>query len=159
MVKAAANKAMANQRRKRSKPATVDDRRPSKVHDAYWLCAERKFGEYPEHAERGGKWLIFVPVVAIDEVWARIRDATERGILGGSAKASTARPNPNAADPKARVICVYTYDCTDEKDVMRVRAQLRSLGITAKIPYKADDDTFAGKYSKRGDKRISRYYE
>ena len=98
-------------------------------------------------------------MVAIDEVWARIRDATERGLLGGSSKVATARPNPNAANPKTKVICVYTYDCADENDVMRVRTQLRQLGITARIPYKADDDTFAGKYSKRGDKAISRYYE
>jgi len=150
---------MINPRRKKLKPVSIDDLKPSKVTDAYWLRSERKCGEYPEHTARGGKWLIFVPVLAIDEVWAKISDATERGILGGSSKVATARPNPNAANPKTRVICVYTYDCTDEKDVMRVRAQLRSLGITAKIPYKADDDTFAGKYSKRGDKGISRYYE
>src|SRR2546425_6198679 len=51
---------MTNPRPKKSKPVTLDDRRPSTVTDAYWLRAEKKSGEYPEHTDRGGKWLIFV---------------------------------------------------------------------------------------------------
>ncbi len=49
-----------------------------------------------------------------------------------------------------KVICVYTYDWTDEADVRRVRQELRALGITSKIPYKTDDDTNAGRYSSQG---------
>lgn len=91
--------------------------------------------------------------------WDKIKRATEDGKLGSSAKVSTARPNPNAKDPNAKVICVYTYDWTDEKDAKRVREELRRLGISSKIPYKADNDTFAGKYANRGSTRISKYYE
>lgn len=72
---------------------------------------------------------------------------------------STARPNPNATDSSTKVICVYTYDWTDQEDVMRIRQQLRDLGVTSKIPYKADEDTYAGRYRNRGNKRISKYYE
>jgi hypothetical protein len=78
--------------------------------------------------------------------------------LGGSAKVSTAKPNPLATG-RQRVICVYTYDWADEKDVKRIREELRKLGITNKIPYKADQDTASGKYQKRGCTRISKYYE
>jgi len=92
-------------------------------------------------------------------VWAKIKKATEEGKLGDSAKVATAKPNPNATNQATKVICVYTYDWTDEKDVKRVREELRILGITNKIPYKADEDTLSGKYRVRGDTRISKYYE
>jgi hypothetical protein len=140
-------------------PVSPDSLKPSEVTDSYWLSAERKLGAYPNHAENGGKWLVFVPASQVDEVWDKIKRATEDGKLGSSAKVSTARPNPNTKDPNAKVICVYTYDWTDEKDAKRVREELRRLGISSKIPYKADNDTFAGKYANRGSTRISKYYE
>jgi len=133
--------------------------RPSEVTDAYWIYAERKKGKYPKASQRSGKWLVFVDVKNIDEVWMKIKKATEEGKLGDSAKVATAKPNPNATNPATRVICVYTYDWTDEKDIRRVRGELRKLGITNRIPYKADKDTLSGKYSIRGNTRISKYYE
>lgn len=75
------------------------------------------------------------------------------------AKVSTARPNPNAKNPNEHVICVYTYDYRDRGDVDRIRAALRDLGITWKIPYKTDAATRAGQYQVRGHTRISTYYE
>lgn len=147
---------------KRKKPAEVPaaaDPKPSHVTDAYWLHAERKSGTYPVASKNRGKWLVFVPLSEIDEVWAKIKLATEEGRLGSSAKVASARPNPNAKTPGTNVICVYTYDWTDEGDVMRVRQELRQLGIASKIPYKADEDTYAGRYAVRGHKRISKYYE
>jgi hypothetical protein len=92
-------------------------------------------------------------------VWAKIKHATADGRLGDSAKAATAKPNPNASNPALKVICVYTYDWTDTADVGRIRQELRELGIVSKIPYKADHDTLVGRYAKRGHKRISKYYE
>ena len=133
--------------------------RPSQVKHEYWLYANRKRGDYPKATVNSGKWLIFAPISQIDEVWTRIKHATEDGRLGDSAKVATAKPNPNASDPVMKVICVYTYDWTDEADVRRVRQELRALGITSKIPYKADSDTNAGRYSNRSHKRISKYYE
>jgi hypothetical protein len=134
------------------------DAKPSKITDVYWIRAIRKIGEYPKPT-KSGKWLIFVPIGNVDEVWAKIKKATEDGKLGSSAKVATAKPNPNATDSNTKVICVYTYDWTDENDVRRVREELRKLGITNKIPYKADEDTLAGKYRVKGHTRISKYYE
>lgn len=134
------------------------DAKPSEVTDVYWLFAYRKKGEYPKATPRSGKWLIFVDPEEVDEWWAKIKDAVEEGKLGGCAKVSTAKPNPYATSRK-RVICVYTYDSTDEKDVKRIREELRKLGVTWKIPYKTDEDTVSGKYSKKGHRRISKYYE
>lgn len=135
------------------------DTRPFKVTDVYWIYAKRERGRYPKSTQKSGKWLVFVDVKNIDEVWAKVKKATEEGKLGGSAKVATAKPNPNATNTDTKVICVYTYDWTDEKDVRRVREELRKLGITNKIPYKADEDTLSGKYRVRGDTSISKYYE
>jgi hypothetical protein len=146
---------------RRGKPdkSTVDDAKPSQITDVYWVGAERKVGEYPDDTERSGKWMIFVSVADVDEVWAKIKDATEQGLLGSSAKVATARPNPLARDPKKRVICVYTYDSDDVEDVRRVRGKLRELGIVAKIGYKEDAATLAGIYANRGQKPVSKYWE
>ncbi len=146
-------------RRKSPGPPETKERLPSQVTDEYWLFAERGAGSYPAYTEKGGKWLVFVPLPHLDDVWAKIKAATEAGLLGASAKTGTAMLNPNATSPDSKVICVYTYDWTDEVDVKRVREQLRTLGIVAKIPYKSDDDTRAGKYANRGSKGISKYYE
>ena len=135
------------------------DAKPSEVTNVYWIYAKREKGKYPKATQRSGKWLVFVNVKNIDEVWTQVKKVTEEGRLGDSAKVGTAKPNPNATNPDTKVICVYTYDWADEKDVKRVREELRKLGITNKIPYKADEDTLSGKYRIRGDTRISKYYE
>ncbi|MGI0091080.1 MAG: putative phosphothreonine lyase domain-containing protein [Nitrososphaerales archaeon] len=133
--------------------------RPSQVTEVYWIYASRKKTKYPKPSRNSGKWLVFEPVERVNEVWGKIKKATEDGKLGRSSKVATARVNPNAPNPRMKVICVYTYDWTDEADVKRIREALRSLGITQKIPYKSDEDTMEGKYVVRGDKRISKYYE
>ena len=132
---------------------------PSEITDVYWLRAERKKGSYPDPSQRAGKWLIFVPLAAVDEAWRKIKRATEEGKLGGSSKVGTAQPNPNATNRNSRVICVYSYDWKDEEDVRRVRKELRKLGITDRIPYKSDEDTLSGKYRVTGHTRISKYFE
>ena len=135
------------------------DAKPSEVTDVYWIYAKREMGKYSRSTHRSGKWLVFVNVKNVDEVWAKVKKATGEGKLGDSAKVATAKPNPNAKNPDTKVICVYTYDWTDEKDVKRIREELRKLGMTNKIPYKADEDTLSGKYRARGHTKISKYYE
>ena len=151
------SKSVKAKQRKISSP--YSNAKPSEVTDIYWIYATRKKGKYPKPTPRSGKWLIFVSLKNVDEVWAKIKKAVEEGKLGDSAKVATAKPNPLATDPNTKVICVYTYDYTDEKDVKRIREELRKLGITNKIPYKADEDTLSGKYRITGHKRISKYYE
>jgi hypothetical protein len=135
------------------------DKQPSVCTEEYWHIAERKAGDYPLSTERCGKWLIFVPINRVDEAWDTITTAIEAGKLGQSAKVATAKPNPNAQNPNVKVICVYTYDCDDINDVMRIRQALRDLGFTAKMPYKTDDATYKGLYAVKGNSRISLYYE
>lgn len=146
----------ANQRKGAS--AHVDEK-PSEVTEVYWIYAMRKKGEYPKSTVNSGKWLIFVDKNDVDRVWNTIKQATEDGLLGDSSKVATAKPNTLATDPNKKVICVYTFDWTDEEDVKRIREELRKLGITNRIPYKADEDTLSGKYQVMGHRRISKYYE
>jgi len=133
--------------------------KPSEVADVYWIYAWSKKGEYPKPTPRSGKCLVFVDIKNVDEVWAKIKKATEEGRLGGCSKVSTAKPSPLAVSPVMKVICVYTYDWTDEEDARRIREELRKLGIVDKIPYKADEDTLKGRYMIKGHKKISKYYE
>lgn len=133
--------------------------KPSTVTDAYWIYAYRQKGDYPQRSHDSGKWLVFVPEKEVDEVWEKIRSATQEGKLGQASKVATAKDNPLAGGSTNKVICVYTYDWTDKEDVMRIREELRQLGITNKIPYKADEDTLSGKYRITGHTRISKYYE
>jgi len=136
----------------------TDLRRPSQVLDEYWLIAVSKKGRHIPLTGRTGKWLLFVLSSEVDEVWDRIRLATESGLLREASKVSTARPNPNARDVTTKVVCIYTYDHEDEEDVMRVREELRRLGFKDRIPYKTDEATLSGKYQVRGDRKISKYY-
>ncbi len=135
-----------------------DDSKPSEPSDGYWLFASRKKGKYPQRTEKAGKWLIFVNNKEVDSMWAKIKNATEQGQLGKESKVSTPKPKSANIGYKAgeHVICVYTYDWTDSKDVRRIREELRKLGVVDKIPYKSDDDS---RYSAKGDKAISKYYK
>jgi len=141
-----------------------EEPRPSTWEKDYYIHAhapneQRVFSGYKREGRwRPGKWLVFVSRKDVDEVWEKIRAATEAGRLGISAKVSTAKPNPLSTNPEKHVICVYTPDWTDEADVMRVREELRRLGITGKIPYKSDEDTLKGKYAATGHRRIAKYY-
>ena len=135
-------------------------RLPSQVKDDFWVWAERRNGaSYPPPTERSGKYLLFVGAHRIDQVWLRIKKATEDGFLGDSSKFATMRRNPNAADARVKVICVYTYDAADEIDLGRIRENLRKLGFTRKISYKTDAATEEGRYAIRGDRAISARFE
>lgn len=104
--------------------------------------------------------MIFISNHSVDRIWAKIRVAIEEGRLGSIAKVATAKINSASANSKIKVICVYTYDWRDEKDVKRVREELKKIGIARKIAYKTDEDTEQGKYRTTGTtEKISKYYE
>lgn len=132
---------------------------PSENKEVFWISDVVVKSDYPEHSERGGKWLIFVPFEELDDWWKKIKSLLHKNKLGAYAKTATAKTNPNANDRKYKVICVYAYDADDKNDVMKIRESLRTIGVTWKIPFKLDSDTFLGRYRKKGEKRISAYYE
>jgi len=61
---------------------------------------------------------------------------------------------PPQPSPKSPPCSTHT-----QNDVERIQEELRKLGITNKIPYKADEDTLKGKYRITGHRRINKYYE
>ncbi len=129
---------------------------PSKTTLMYWIVQDEP-GPVTRGVddERAGKWLIFVPPDDMDEAWRKVRDETARGMLGISAKVSTARPSPESRDERA-VIYVYTRDWADEADVMRVRERLRDIGFVERLGYKRNIETYRGEYSEEG-KRVTYY--
>lgn len=140
--------------KREQKKLSKSDASPSKTYEAYWIYAERKIGTYPQTTDRGGKYLLFIPVAHIDNAWQTVRKAVEDGKLGNDAKVSTMKPNPNAFTTDVKVICVYTYDSNDEEDVLRIRDVLKTLGMTRGV-YKTDQSTLQMKYSVYGDTNIA----
>ncbi|HEC40966.1 hypothetical protein LCGC14_0871550 [marine sediment metagenome] len=151
---------------------------PSSYTEDYWIYAfsptnkgeeisslqlrlKKKVEMMKNNRLRTGKWLCFVSRKRVDEMWNKIKQATEKGLLGIESKVSTAKPkNVKIRHEKdTHVICIYTYDWTDKKDVKRVRNELRKLGVINRIPYKTDEDTIKDKYTSKGSKGISKFYE
>lgn len=122
---------------------------PSKNTMEYWIYADG-LGEgcYQNGQTYVGKWLIFVPHESVDEVWEKIRQATEAKQLGIAAKVSTSRPSGYKS--KDHVICVYTHNFRDKANVGEVLKRLREIGITGKLYYKSDQATLSGVYTTRG---------
>lgn len=134
---------------------------PSKITDeSFWVYSRqiikknhpRKYNQI-----RSGKWLLFIDINKLDEIWLKIKKATEKGNLGTGAKAATAKSNPNETSKTEKVICIYTYNWLDVDDVFRVEKELRKIGITSTLFYKTDKDTIEGKYTISGAKGISKY--
>jgi|GEM_PF-757780 len=135
-----------------------DEGLPLETTDRPWLYAYRAMPGYPDHTQRGGKWLLFISPDHLHEVWQQIRQAVEKGHLGGIAKVATKINSTGGG--RVYVICVYTYDAEDVEDVRRVRLVLREMGFLQKLSYKADEDTREGRYSgHKNGQRVSRYYE
>ncbi len=151
---------------------------PSSYTEDYWIYAfsptnkgeeissvqlrlKKKVQMMKNNRLRTGKWKYFVSRDRVDEMWNKIKRATEKGLLGIESKVSTTKPkNVKVGHEKGtHVICIYTYDWTDKKDVKRVRNELRKLGVINRIPYKTDEDTIKGKYTSKGSKGISKFYE
>lgn len=107
-----------------------------------------------DHGIKVGKWLVFRRPTAVDATWEKIAEAVIEGRLGRSAKVASANARGTTDD---HVICVYTPDYRDEKDIDRVRQELHSLGITETLYYKPDIYTYLNIYRGRTDISPSRY--
>lgn len=128
-------------------------KRPSQKHREPWIFAERQQGEYPEDTDLSGKWMVFPLVTEIDNIWFIIADAVEKGKLGDEAKVATRpgllgrRAGLPDTDVDDRVICVYTYNSEDKKDLLRILQHLRDIGVSHTAFYKENIETRAGNYA------------
>lgn len=97
---------------------------------------------------RSGKWLVHCSLPYYDEVWGKLKAATEKGELGFESKIRNPS-NPLVRVERSLVACVCTYDFEDVDDVRRVLVALRDLGfIRETLRYKRDEDTFEGNYGR-----------
>lgn len=117
-----------------------------------WADAPRRDDTTPEFS---GKWMVFVTADTVDEYWALIKYAVNKGWLGQRTKVATAYHNPHARDPSVRPIIVYTMDWRDHDDVERVLCGLRGLGIGWRLSYKTDQATSEGRYGHGAARYVS----
>ncbi|KAK4156419.1 hypothetical protein C8A00DRAFT_30703 [Chaetomidium leptoderma] len=92
-----------------------------------------------------GKWMLFPEPGNVNEVWAKVCQATANDELGTGAKVET-----RVESAKERLICVYTRDFRDKDDVARVLNRMRELELVRpggkQIYYKSDAWTELGIY-------------
>ncbi|KAI1181011.1 hypothetical protein F4777DRAFT_527897 [Nemania sp. FL0916] len=95
------------------------------------------------HRVTCGKWMLFCTAFEVDNVWEVIAKATANNELGIAAKVA---PKYNVDQRTERLICVYTADFSDTKDVTRVAEKLKQLGLikTRPLYYKPDAYTYLG---------------
>jgi hypothetical protein len=114
-----------------------------------------KYSIYP------GKWLLFFgarKLAAMEKTWESIAAAlVENRISATGRRKECEEPRTEflrkidakiSTQSRSYILCVYTKDFTDIEDVMKVREELRKLGVTNKIHYKADIYTILDIYKK-----------
>ena len=69
--------------------------------------------------------MIFCDTTEVNEIWSVIARGTMKDELGVAAKVAPS----NGEERQMRLICVYTKDFTDMKDVKRVVAKLKDYGL------------------------------
>lgn len=108
--------------------------KPSQISAVYWIEAKNQQTASPAPTSRAGYWRIPTHMAEVDDLWARIKEATEQGKLGYKSKVSTV-PADEQSPPDERVIYVMTYDRLDSDDVERIRARLTQIGVSAATTY------------------------
>ena len=93
-----------------------------------------------------GKWMLFPSSDKLDRTWKIVAEATANGKLGSMAKVATAG---SEREQNVRLICVYTEDFSNQKDVRRVLEELVELGLVRRDSekgnwYKCDAYTHLG---------------
>jgi len=101
---------------------------PSNMNAIYWI-ESKPLTPMPDLTSRAGEWRIETTVAEVDDLWVKIREATERGLLGYKSKVSTS-PAKGQSNASARLIVVRTYDADDSADVLRIQTVLREMGMT-----------------------------
>src|SRR5215207_4432408 len=84
---------------------------PSQLGGVYWIEAKPQTAQPQAPTPRHGQWVIPTDLSAVDDLWARIKAATEAGQLGYKSKVSTsARAGQKRSTDRAILVCTYDYD-------------------------------------------------
>lgn len=111
--------------------------RPSDYSAVYWIESKRKQGDYPALTPNAGEWRVTLTIKNVDEVWERVKIATENGELGYKSKVST-RPAAGQTHPDERLLCVRTVNADDRDDVERIKKVLIHMGLNNGLTYSHD---------------------
>lgn len=134
-------------------PSTTDPcAAPKGTHWVHAINPERAHDIDPM---RVGKWLIYISCRHVDYCWSRVRQATEAGALGISAKISTdwgkahdlvGMISEGLGGWRDHVVCIYTADWRNREDVARVGSRLAEVDAvrTQTLLYKPDAFTYEG---------------
>jgi hypothetical protein len=119
-----------------------------------WLSFTRDDIPERKHDEPDltGKWMLYPKNQ--DTLWPRLMKATHDGLLGTGVKAATPYGGGN-------LICVYTKDFWNDRDILRILNGLRDIDIMLSTSYKTDNMTNRGIrgsiwYSKEGSRTMQR---
>lgn len=115
-----------------------------------------------------GKWLIYISCAHVDYCWSRVRQATEAGTLGVSAKISTdwgkahdlvGMISEGLGGWRNHVVCVYTADWRNREDVTRVGSRLAAVDAvrTQTLLYKPDAFTRGGTWAGSSPGQVAIY--
>lgn len=111
-----------------------------------WIWATHKDRSTKVTPRRSGKWMLFLDSETVDGAWLTIIDLLAQRKLGGCAKVI-----PKRSKDHMHVVCVYTNDHENVKDVFSVLHTLRTSGIAlardCTLNYKTDDATLAAVYA------------
>lgn len=69
--------------------------------------------------------MLFPAIEDLARIWRLVVDGVISNRLGPSAKVA-----PDESKPGARLICIYTKDFRDQKDVLRVLQELVTIGVS-----------------------------
>lgn len=96
--------------------------------------------------------MLFCKTAVVDDIWAAIVSAAAVHALGLSAKVSPRKVEDASTRSRAdeHVVCVYTFDYTDDADASRVAAAIAHAvrpHWVGSLRYKPDIYTYLGIYS------------
>jgi hypothetical protein len=90
---------------------------------------------------RSGKWMLFISKQYVDQTWEKVKNLLASNQLGNGAKVAN-------GEAKTYLICLYTYDFEDVRDVFRVLVALKRNRLAGgHLNYKTDDATYQGLYT------------
>ena len=112
--------------------------RPSDVSAVYWIEAKRQTDDCPPPTSNAGEWRVKLIAATVDEVWEQVKAATAAGQLGYKSKVST-RPAAGQSHPDERLLCVRSYDASDQADIERIKQALLDMGLCG-LTYAPDKD-------------------
>jgi hypothetical protein len=149
---------------KRKMSGTSDDNLPKKPAHTYLIDREAEFhqsdcnrqpsdcrctfvswiwAQLPDAVKsvRSGKWMLFPSKQNVNEIWEKVKILLAENQLGNGAKVAS-------GESKTYLICLYTYDFQDVRDVFRVLVAIRRNRLSGGyLNYKTDEATSQGLYT------------